>query len=456
MTSKTGIGEVSEEQANLHREIGLFQLVAYGVGNIVGAGIYVLVGEASGLAGGMVWLSFLAGAVIALFTGLSYAELGAMYPRAASEYIFLGRAYGSRLLSFITEWTMLLTEVVAAAAVSLGFASYLKSLTGLPVIPSAIGLLVILAALVAGGIKQSMRVNTVLSVVAVLGLLVIVGLWLSGAGDRPADVSFTETPDGFSGVVAAMALIFFAYVGFDNITNVAEETRDPQRLIPRGLLIAVALSTILYVLVGFAAVALAGWQALADSDAPLALAASNVWGEPAADALAVIALVTTFNTCLVLFIVASRIIYGMAREHVLPQAAGRVHRTTGAPYVAVLVVLAAATCFLSLGSIGAVAKVTSFGSLFTFALVNLAMLHLRRVAPNHERPFRSPLSVGWLSVTGVLGLVSCLALMTQFDAPSVLLGLLLPASGIAMFVAYGRRQPAVDAGAFHESHERRP
>jgi APA family basic amino acid/polyamine antiporter len=156
--------------SGLRREIGLFQLVAYGVGNIVGTGIYVLVGEASGLAGGMVWLSFLGAAIIALFTGLSYAELGAMYPRAASEYVFLGRAYGSRLLSFMTQWTMLLTEVVAASAVALGFAGYMNSLTGLPRIPVAIGLLVVLALLVLSGIRDSIRVNTVLSLVAIPAL----------------------------------------------------------------------------------------------------------------------------------------------------------------------------------------------------------------------------------------------------------------------------------------------
>ncbi len=454
MTSPIPMVPVAAERGGLHREIGLFQLVAYGVGNIVGAGVYVLVGEASGLAGGMVWLSFLAGAAIALFTGLSYAELGAMYPAAASEYVFLGRAYGSRLLSFMTEWTMLLTEIVAAAAVSLGFASYVKGLTDLPELPVAVALLVGLAVLVAAGIKQSIRVNTILSVVAVLGLVAIVALWLSGAGDRPADVSFIETKDGFGGVFAAMALIFFAYVGFDNITNVAEETKDPERLIPRGLLLAVAISTVLYVLVGFAAVGLAGWRELSDADAPLALAASNVLGRPAFDAMAVVAILTTFNTCLVLYIVASRIIYGMAREHVLPVAVGRVHGRTGAPYIAVVVVLVAALCFVSLGSIGSVAKVTSFGSLITFAMVNLAMLHLRRVAPAHVRPFRSPLSIGWLSVTGLLGLVTCLALMTQFDLMSVALGLLLPTSGAVLYIVYGRRQRGDQSGPLHEAHER--
>ena len=441
-------------RSELRREIGLFQLVAYGVGNIVGAGIYVLVGEASGLAGGMVWLSFLAGAFIALFTGLSYAELGAMYPRSASEYVFLGRAYGSRLLSFMTAWTMLMTEVVASAAVSLGFAAYMHSLTGLSVIPVALAVLAAIGLLVLVGIRDSIRVNTVLSLVAVSGLIAVVAMWASGAGDRPADVSFTHAPDGLGGVILAMTLVFFAYIGFDNITNVAEEVKDPQRVIPRGLLWAVAISTVLYVLVGLAVVGLAGVSALSESDAPLAYAASVVLGDRAFDALAVIAMLTTFNTALVLCIASSRIIYGMAGEGVLPKVTGSIAKGSGAPWVAVICVFAASAAFLAIGSIGEVASITSFGSLITFVLVNLAMLHLRRVAPQHERPFRSPLSIGWLSITGLLGVISCLALMTQFNWFTVTLGLVLPASGAAIYCLYGRRRLRLEAEPLHEPHER--
>jgi APA family basic amino acid/polyamine antiporter len=218
--------------------------------------------------------------------------------------------------------------------------------------------------------------------------------------------------------------------------------------------LSVTLSTALYILVGFAATALVPWRELAVSDAPLALAASEALGGAAFDVLAIVAMLTTLNTCLVLMIVSSRIVYGMSREGVLPAALGRVSRKTGSPYVAVVLVLAAALCFLALGSMSAIAKVTSFGSLLTFALVNLAMLHLRRVAPDMHRPFRAPLSVGWLSVTGLVGLVSCLAMLTRFDWVSVLLGLVLPVSGVAVFWLYGRRQPSAEAEPLHQPHER--
>src|SRR5690348_14766763 len=187
----------SSPTPSLRREAGLFQVVTYGVGNIVGAGIYVLVGDAAGLAGGLLWLAFLAGAVIALFSGLSYAELSSMYPKAASEYIYVGRAYGNRLLSFMTEWIMLITELVAAAAVSLGFAGYFSTIFHVSELPVAFALLAILTLVAMGGVSGSFRLNTVLSLVAIGGLLIVIGAGL----DKFGTVSYTYSPTGLSGVL---------------------------------------------------------------------------------------------------------------------------------------------------------------------------------------------------------------------------------------------------------------
>jgi APA family basic amino acid/polyamine antiporter len=435
----------------LKKEAGLFQVVAYGIGNIIGAGIYVLVGDASGLAGASVWFAFLVGAVVALFTGLSYAELAAVYPKAASEYVFLGRAYGNRALSFLTQWMMLVTEVVAAAAVALGFAGYLSTIVDVPLIPTAAALLVLLTIVASTGIKQSLKLNTVLSLVAIGGLVVVVGAGIGKIGS----ISYVASPTGIPGVLAATVLVFFAYIGFDNISNLSEETKDPEKTIPRGLLISLALSTVLYILVGLASVSLVPWWRLAASEAPLALAVSTVFGQSGSDILTVAALLTTLNTVLVLLLVSSRIIYGLGREGALPKALGRVSKRTSAPLLASLVTLAMALLILPLGQIGTIAKVTSFGSLLTFALVNLALLHLRRVAPHLSRPFRVPLSIGWVSVTGLLGLVSCLLLLTQFDWLSIVLGLCLPLSGMTLdLLMRGKREITTADTALHQPHER--
>lgn len=434
----------------LRKEAGLLQVVAYGIGNIVGAGIYVLVGDAAGIAGNAIWLAFALGAVAALFTGLSYAELSSMYPKAASEYVYLGKAYGNRALAFITEWIMLITEIIASAAVSLGFAGYLSNLTGLALAPVAAILLVTLTLVALLGVKASLGLNTILSLVAIGGLILV---FLAGFG-RLGTISYTYSPTGAIGILSASSLVFFAYIGFDNMANLSEETKRPEKTIPRAILIAVALSTLLYIAVGLAAVSLVPWEQLSVSEAPLALAVSVTLGPTAYDVLAVIALMTTLNTVLVLLIVSSRIIYGMANEGSLPAFLGKVSGKSQAPFVASLLVLILALAFLPLGNISAVAKVTSFGSLLTFALVNLALLHLRRVAPHLSRAFRTPFRIGWVSISASLGIVSCLLLLTQFDLTSVALGLTLPISGIAVYFLISKSGlPSADR-AIHEPHQR--
>jgi APA family basic amino acid/polyamine antiporter len=439
----------SSPEPSLRREAGLFQVVTYGVGNIVGAGIYVLVGGAAGLAGGLLWLAFLAGAVIALFSGLSYAELSSMYPKAASEYIYVGRAYGNRLLSFLTEWIMLITELVAAAAVSIGFAGYFSSIFPVPELPVAFALLIVLTMVAVGGAGGSFRLNTVLSMVAIGGLLIVIGAGL----DRFGTVSYNYSPNGLSGVLGATVLVFFAFIGFDNMSNISEETKKPEKTVPRGLMIAVAITTILYGLVGLAVVSLVSWQELSTSAAPLAYAVSVDLGPIAYGVLSTIALLTTLNTVLVLLIVSSRIIYGMGREGALPRALGRLSKRTSTPVVASIIALLVALSFLPLGSIDVVAKVTSFGSLLTFTLVNLSLLHLRRVAPHIHRPFRAPLAVKWVSITALLGIISCILVLTQFDALSVGLGLLLPLSGIIVYSLTGGKVTTATDRGLHEQHE---
>ena len=440
---------MQSSEPSLRREAGLFQVVAYGVGNIVGAGIYVLVGDAAGLAGGLLWLAFLAGAIIALFTGLSYAELSSMYPKAASEYVYVGRAYGNRLLSFLTQWIMLITELVAAAAVSIGFAGYFSSIFPVPELPVALILLVVLTIVAVGGVGESFRLNTVLSMVAIGGLLIVIGAGL----DRFGTVSYTYSPNGLSGVLGAAVLVFFAFIGFDNMSNISEETKRPEKTVPRGLLIAVTVTTVAYGLVGFAVVSLLPWQQLSTSAAPLAYAVSVDLGSTAYGVLSVIALLTTLNTVLVLLIVSSRIIYGMGREGALPRVLGRLNKRTSTPIVASIIALFVALSFLPLGKIDVVAKITSFGSLLTFTLVNLSLLHLRRVAPHATRPFKAPLSVGWVSITALLGMISCILMLTQFDALSVVLGLLLPLSGAIVYSLVGGKITTRTDLGLHEQHE---
>jgi len=435
--------------STLPRQLGLFQVVTYGIGNIVGAGIYVLVGDAAGLAGSSIWLSFLIGAIVAGFTGLTYAELSSMYPRAASEYIYVGRAYGSRLLSFATEWTMLITEIVAASAVSIGFAGYLKAILGTPILPVAVILLLSLTLIASAGAEYWLKVNTALSILAIAGLIIVILLGSTSI----SRMQYAPPQGGIAGVIGASILVFFAYIGFDNMSNIAEDTKNPETTIPRGLIIAIVVTTILYVLVGISAVSLVAPSQLSSSDAPLALAASSKLGVAGFYLISAIALMTTMNTVQVLVIVSSRIIYGMAKEHALPSTPSYVSKNTRTPLLAIATVFIIALAFLPLSSASAIARVTSFGSLVTFALVNIALLHLRRTAPSVKRPFKAPISIGWFSITAAIGLVLCIALLFQFDLQSLILGILLPASGAVVYLAFTSR--IKESGELlHEPHTR--
>lgn len=442
-------GNENPAEPKLKREAGLSQLVFYGVGNIIGAGIYVLVGGAAGIAGAALWLAFLVGAIIALFTGLSYMELMSIYPKDASEYTYIGKAYGNRFISFITQWMMLVTEIVAAAAVSLGFAQYFQSIFMAPMWLVSAVLLIFLTIIGVIGVKQALRFNMIFSIIAILGLLIVI----AAGAPKIGSINYTVSPSGISGILGAAVLVFFAYIGFDNIANLAEETKDPKRTLPRGLFIAILVSTVLYVLVGLAAVSLVPYQQLSGSNAPLALAASQAYGPVAYDVLLVAALLTTLNTVLVLLIVGSRIIYGMARENVLPRVLGHVNQTTRTPIAASFLVLCVALLFIPLGNVGVVAKITSFGSLIVFILVNVALLHLRRTAPHLKRPFKIPFNIRWVSLTALFGVLTCLALLTQFDSESMVLGLLLPLSGIIIYLALGKRRLLDVDRRLHQTHE---
>ncbi len=421
---------------HLKREAGLLQIVAYGVGNIIGAGIYVLVGDGAGLAGGALWLAFLIGAVVALFTGLSYAELSSMYPRDASEYVYMKKANGGKFWSFLVQWMMLATEIVAAAAVSLGFADYFQSILPSPSILVAAVLLSTLSIISMKGVKYALRLNIILSSIAIVGLLIVI---VTGA-PHIGTTALLSAPNGFEGITGAAILVFFAFIGFDNIANLGEETKDPHKTLPRGFVISIVLTAVLYVLVGLTAVSLVPPQELAASNAPLALAASAGLGPVAFDVLTAVALLTTFNTVLVLLITASRIIYGMGREGVLPRIIGKVSRNTNTPTMASLLTLFGAAIFLPLGKVDIIAEITSFGSLIAFAMINIALLNIRRIAPDVHRPFKAPLNIGWVSVTAVLGTTSCLLLLTQFSVSSAALGLALPLSGALIYVTTNHKK----------------
>ena len=398
---------------DLRRELGLGEAVVYGVGLILGAGIYAVLGEAAGRTGPSVAVSFLLAAGIAACTGLSYAELASRFPREEGDYVYVREAFGSKRLSEVTALGRLLMGVVSTAAVALAFAGYLGAFVDSPAVPTAIGLIVLATAVNYWGIDLSARLNVAFTGIEVAGLLIVIA---AGVGTWPS-VPVTELGGGPVGLVEAAFLAFFAYLGFGSIVNVAEETRDATVTIPRAIVLSIGVTTVLYVAVGLSAVGLVDSASLGASASPLALVGSAGLGPAAAGAIAAIALFATANTVLILLVSTSRLLYGVSKaEHrSFPTVLSRVHPERRTPHYAVFLVGAAAVPFTLIGDVGEAAGLANVVLLVVFALVNAALLRLRFVRPT-DRGFRAPLNLGRLSVTAAVGLVASVGLLAFYFA----------------------------------------
>lgn len=409
-----------EQPTPLKRELNLLEVTLSGTGIILGAGVYVLIGDAAALAGNAVWLSFAFAALIAVFTGLSYAELSSMFPTAGAEYDYVAHAFHQRL-AFIIGIMVILSGVVGAATVSLGFAGYLSSFTGLPLLPMAVALLIGLAFLTAWGISESTSVAIVLTLVEVGGLVGIIAIGLPHVGS----VNYLEMPSGLPGVFAGAALIFFAFQGFEEMVKLSEEAENPEKTIPRGLMFALVITIVLYLLVAVAAVSAVGFTDLASSPAPFAEIANTYLGGGGASLFTIIALFATANTVLLMLIASSRLTYGMAKGGSLPVQFSLVHRTRRTPLIAISVVTGVALVFLLLDDIQVVAEITNFTLYVTFFVINAAVIALRVYSPQLPRPFRVPLSLAGIPVTPVLGGLACIFFLFQLAPYVLLIGVVL-------------------------------
>ncbi|MGF1547654.1 MAG: APC family permease [Thiotrichales bacterium] len=416
------------ESRSLQRTLTTTTVVFSGVGVILGAGIFALIGEAAVTAGNALWLAFVFAALIAAFTGLSYAELASMFPRAGAEYEYTRHAFG-RALALVVGALVLLSAIIGAATVALGFAGYLHAYVALPLPVIAALLLLALALVIFSGIRKSAAVIVVLSVIQVAGLIGIIVIGLPYLGS----VDYFAMPQGWGGVMQAAALIFFAYQGFEDVVKLADETVEPERAIPRGLILALLVTTVLYVLVALAAVSIGGAELIAGSGAPFAIIVEQAVGARTGMIFSLIALVATASTVLVMLLAASRLIYGMARAGSLPARLARVSARTRTPgYAIVLVTLAAVLCLL-VGSLREVAMLANFTLYVTFIFINAAVIWLRFQLPRQPRPFRIRGAIVGVPVIPVLGLATCLLFMWQVDWIAWIIGGALIALAYLLF-----------------------
>ena len=418
--------------------MGLFQITMYGVGLILGAGIYVLIGEASGFAGNSMWISFGLGAIVAIFAGLSYSELTALFPKAAAEYVFVKNAFKSDFIGFIIGWLTAITSMIVGATVALGFGGYFAQFLDLPIVVSAVLLLAGLSFVNFIGIKHSAWMNTVFALVTIagLGIIIVLGIFF----EPENSIDYFEAPNGITGIILAFVLIFFAFIGFEDMANVAEEVKRPQKTIPRAIILSVLITAVIYILVSLSSVKILNWQELGASSAPLADVATKGLGLGGGITLTAIALFATASTVLITLVAGARILYGMARDGSLPILLSKVHSKTGTPWIAVIGIFVTSVVFAFVGDIVIVANIVVFAVVITFAMVNLAVILLRYVQPDVERPFKVPLNVGKFPILPLFGFAVTVYMAIQFELEIILVGLGIIGAGAVFYAVYNRRK----------------
>ena len=364
----------------LRRTLSLWQVVLYGLGVTIGAGIYVLVGVAAGRSGFYAPLAFLVAAALLSFTALSFAELGTRLPVAASEAAYVDAGFQRKWLTLATGLFVVTTATVSAATVSVGAAGYLFVLW-----PAPQPLLIVVVVLGMGVIAslttaQSVTLAGLMTTIEIGGLLAIVaaGLWNAdhlGAALQETPLTMRDVP--WAGLVSTSLIAVFAFIGFEHVVNIAEEIRDPRRTLPKALFITLALTALLYASVVFIAVSAIPPQELAVANAPLARVYERLTGHPLG-MMSAIAVIATLNGIIVHMIMISRVLYGMARTGVLAAGLGHVHPRTRTPLratgLAIVVILALALAF----PLERLAHITAQGTLVIFFLVNAALARIRQ------------------------------------------------------------------------------
>ncbi|AYD01202.1 APC family permease [Neorhizobium sp. NCHU2750] len=406
------IEQIAGGDGELKRVMGPGLLLLFIVGDILGTGIYALTGQVASEVGGVVWLPFLIAFIVALLTACSYLELVTKYPQAAGAALYTHKAFGIHFVTFLVAFAVMSSGITSASTASRAFAANFSTSLGLdlgawgvPLI--AVGFIALVAAINFRGVGESVRLNVLLTVVELTGLLIIIGIGMwaifGGQGDVSRAWTFA-TPEGtgtFWPVVAATTLAFFAMVGFEDSVNMAEECKEPSRIFPKVLLGGLALTGLIYILVAISAITLVPASELGEGETPLLKVIQTGAPNFPIGIFAVITMFAVANSALINMMMASRLIYGMSRQGVLPEVLGRVHSGRRTPYVAIVFTsLLAVALIVFAGGVKALGGTTALLLLCVFAVVNVAVLVLRKDKVAH-RHFRTP------TILPILGAVTC-------------------------------------------------
>ena len=363
-----------EPEVTLHRHLGLPLVTFYGLGTIIGAGIYVLVSEVARTSGTLMPWAFMLAGVIASLTGACYAELGSRFPHAAGAVLYVDQAFGKATLSRLTGVMVLLTGIVSAAAISRGFVGYLDIYWSINPSLAIIGLCLVMGAITSIGIRESAWAITIITLLEVIGLCLVLGF--TSWGQQTIAQADPLQMTGVEPVILGAFLAFYAFIGFEDMVNLAEEVKNPRVNLPRAILISIVISSLLYIAVSVTAVLYVDLAQLGASNSPLALMVSNHPG--AVKTIGLIGIVAITNGALTQIIMASRMLYGMARRGLLPGIFAHVNRRTRTPLLNTWLVTFTIMGFALWLPLVTLASMTSGIMLVIFALVNLSLLRVKK------------------------------------------------------------------------------
>ena len=401
----------------LEPRLGLFSTTLAGVGVIIGAGIFVLIGLVASEAGSGMWLSFFLAAIVAILTGLTYAELSSMMSLDEGEGEYAQRAMND-FAGFVVAGLRVVVTMFTASAVAVGFSSYFVSLfPGYNPIYVSVLLLAVLTFFVWHGSKDTFSLNNFFTSVIILALLFIAVIPLFKGFHPVAWV----LPSGVTGIFKGASIAFFAYLGYSGIIKLAEETKNPTKTIPRAIILSILISTVLYIAVAFSALSILGWEALSKSAAPLSEVVSVVFGSHAFIFISFVALLATANTVLLSIVYTSRGLYGLGEEFKKLSFLKKVGvRKT--PTVAILISSGVALLLLFTGGLDFLAELTNYFIFITFLIVNVSLIILRFKEPKTKRPFKIPFSIGKVPIIPVLAILILIALVIGLPGKIILVG----------------------------------
>ncbi len=400
---------MSENQ--LKKSLGFWDVLLFGIGGMVGAGIYAIIGKAAALGGNMLWMSFLVASMVAILTGLSYAEFVSRFPDAGGSFEYLKQSFGHRVALFMSIF-MTFTGFVAAAAIAISFAEYFTRLVDVPNWIVVIAVIALMAIFNIIGSKHSSYFNSFATIVTILGLGLVVGFSVEDVGS----IDLLHLKEGLSinGIVAGAALIFFSYVGFEDLVKMAEETNNPRVNLPRAILFSAVIVLIVYVTIAICSVSVLGAEELAQSEGPLAAVIESKWGSIGSTILVIVALFATSKTILSNILGTSRLVYDVARDSDISWLK-RFTTLSGignTPNYAIFAISLLAVAFGLIGNLKVVASISNIFIFIVFGMVNAGLIRYRYLHRQEEDPppFQVPLRVGNVSVLTVLALLTILVL----------------------------------------------